>query len=171
MKIIKWLDTYIEASICSLLLCIMSMILLIQVVARYVFGNSLVFSEELARYIFIWLIYLGISYATKQFRHIKIESALGLFPSFLRPYVTLVGNILFLLYSVAIVYTGWDMVMRQQSLGSTSPAMALPMWLVFLAPVVGFLFTATRQVQIIVRLDIPKIMRRGNISNTDEGGS
>ena len=45
----------------------------IQVVMRYVFSNSLSWSEELARYLFLWQIWVGASYAVKEHRHLRIE--------------------------------------------------------------------------------------------------
>ena len=44
-----------------------------QVVMRYVFQNSLSWSEELARYIFLWQTWLGASYAVKEHRHLRVE--------------------------------------------------------------------------------------------------
>ena len=159
MKIVKWLDENLEPMICVCLLSLMSVILFIQVVMRRGFNNSLVWSEEMARYIFIWLIYFSISYSAKQISHIKIEASLGLFPYFLRPYVTMLGNLLFLAYAVIIVHTGLDMVNRQVMMGSLSPAMEIPMWIVWLAPVVGFSFTAVRQLQIVIFKDIKGIVK------------
>ena len=66
MKVLKWLDEYAEISICVALLSAMTLILAVQVFMRYVMGASLSWSEELARYLFIWLIYLGISFGARQ---------------------------------------------------------------------------------------------------------
>ena len=44
-----------------------------QVVARYVFNHSLAWSEELARYIFIWQVWLGSAYCVVKNRHIRID--------------------------------------------------------------------------------------------------
>ena len=43
---------------------------------RYVVGASLSWSEELARYVFIWLVYIGISYAVQMKAHVKVEAAI-----------------------------------------------------------------------------------------------
>lgn len=157
MKVIKWLDNHLEVSLGMFLLTSMTIILFIQVIARRVFNNSLVWSEELARYIFIWLVYLGISYGAKQLRHIKIEGALALFPKFLRPYVILLGSLLFLAYSVIIIYTGYDLVLRQVALNQISPALGIPLSVIYAAPVVGFLFAGIRQVQVIISHDLKVI--------------
>lgn len=147
MKVLKWLDDHLEVSISMLLLAVMTVVLFVQVIMRRGFNNSLVWSEELARYIFIWLVYLGISYGAKQIRHIKIEGALLMFPKFLRPYIILIGDLLFLAYAIIIIYTGIDLVQRQMMLNQVSPALSIPMSIVYAAPVVGFAFTAIRQIQ------------------------
>ena len=86
-KLIHWLDEYLEISLCVALMSVMTVVIFVQVVMRYVFHNSLTWSEEFARYCFIWLIYLGISYGCKIMKHIKIDAALKLFPEKMRPYV------------------------------------------------------------------------------------
>lgn len=48
-----------------------------QVVMRYFFSNSIFWSEELARYIFLWQIWLGASFAAKEGKHLRIEIVKG----------------------------------------------------------------------------------------------
>lgn len=150
MKLLKLIDDKFEMAICVTLMSIMSVLLFVQVIMRYVVGQSLSWSEELARYIFIWLIYLGISYGAKIMKHIKIEAALAAFPERLRPYVVILGDIIFLCFALYICYAGHNMVVRQMRLGQTSPAMGMPMWILYAAPMVGFGLTAIRQLQTII---------------------
>ncbi|WP_352401016.1 TRAP transporter small permease [Anaerotignum sp.] len=150
MNFLKWLDEKFELTVCSILMVAMTVLIFVQVIMRYVFGSSLVWSEELARYIFIWLIYLGISYGARIMKHIKIEAAMGLFPQKLRPFVVILGDVLFLAFSVIIVYLAYGVVMSQVRLGQNSPAMQIPMWFMYSAPMVGFGLTAVRQIQVII---------------------
>ncbi|WP_419821908.1 TRAP transporter small permease [Anoxybacterium hadale] len=150
MKILKALDEKLELTICILLMSLMTIIIFIQVIMRYVMANSLVWSEELARYLFIWLIYMGISYGAKIMKHIKIEAALGMFPKKIRPLVVILGDVLFLGFSIFIAYTAFTVVQKQLVLGQTSPAMQMPMWVIYAAPMVGFSLTAIRQIQTIL---------------------
>ena len=104
----------------------MTLLVFVQVVMRYVFNNSLSWSEELARYTFIWLIYIGISYGCKLRKHIKIDAALYLFPKKARPYVVLLGDILFIAFAVYITYTGFFYSMEQIRFDMRSAALKIP---------------------------------------------
>lgn len=116
---------------------------------RYVFGNSLSWSEELARYMFIWLVYIGISYGAKTMKHLKIEAFLKIFPPKARPIVEIVGDVLFLLFALFIVYTSFKLTQAQITIGQKSPALKIPMAAVYAAPMVGFILTFIRQIQTI----------------------
>lgn len=150
MKALKWLDEKFEISICIVLMTLMTILIFVQVIMRYVFQSSLIWSEELARYMFIWLIYIGISYGAKIMRHIKIEAALGLFPKAAHPFVIIIGDILFLAFAVFIAMLSYELVMKQIALGQRSPAMQIPIAYVYAAPMVGFALTAFRQIQTLI---------------------
>lgn len=150
MKILRWLDENFEKTICMCLMTIMVCVLFLQVIMRRVFSDSLPWSEELARYIFIWLIYIGISYAAQLKRHIKLDLIAGRLSEKAQPWFYLVGDVLFLVFALVIIVQSFDIVGRQITLGQTSPALNLPMWIVYAAPFVGFILTSIRQLQVII---------------------
>ncbi len=150
MKLLSLIDEYLEMGIGVVLILTISVVLSIQVFMRYVMGASLSWSEELARYLFIWLIYIGISYGAKVMRHIKIDAGLFLFPKKIRPYIVITGDILFLIFSITVVIYSSKLIQRQIMIGQTSPAMNIPMALVYAAPAVGFALTAFRQIQTLI---------------------
>ena len=53
MKVLKWLDDYLEEALLLVLLCAMTCIMGVQITARYVFSSSLSWSEEITRFMFI----------------------------------------------------------------------------------------------------------------------
>lgn len=150
MKLLKFLDDNLEMYICVALLSVMTSVLAVQVFMRYIMQASLSWSEELARYLFVWLVYLGISYGAKIMRHIKIEAALGLFPKTTQPYVVIFGDVLFLCFALFICNTSLGIVKKQLMIGQVSPAIGMPMWLLYSAPLVGFGLAAFRQVQTLI---------------------
>lgn len=164
-KVLNWLDENLEKSICIVLMFTMTIIIFIQVIMRYVFQNSLAWSEELARYLFVWLIYIGISYGCKLMKHIKIDAGLKLFPKKIRPYVVIIGEILVLGFALYIVVTGFELVGMQIKLHKTSPALGLPLQYVNAAPMVGFALAAIRQMQAIIYL-VQKV-KKGDLEEND----
>jgi TRAP-type C4-dicarboxylate transport system permease small subunit len=149
-KVLKWLDNYLEMSICIILMSAMTLLVFVQVIMRYVFQNSLSWSEELARYLFIWLIYIGISYGCKIMKHIKIDAGLKLFPKKIRPLIVVLGDLLVLGFAIYIVITGYELILMQVRLHKVSPALQLPLQYVNAAPVAGFALAAVRQIQTII---------------------
>ena len=136
MKVLKWLDANLEKYCCVVLMSVMTLIIFIQVVARYVFQNSLSWSEELARYIFIWLVYLGISYGCQMRKHIKIDAAL-----------VIIGDLFFLAFAIYVAYTGLGYSLKQTRVSS---AMGIPFKYVYISTFFGFGLAVIRQIQTIL---------------------
>ena len=149
MSLLKFLDDKLEMILCVVLMSSLALVLGTQVFMRYVMHSSLGWSEEFARYIFVWLVFLSISYGAHLMRHIKIDAGLYCFPKQFRPYIVIIGEILFLVFALTIVYLDFLMVKKQIMIGQLSPAMRIPMWLVYSAPLVGFSLTSIRLVQSI----------------------
>lgn len=162
MNVLKWLDERLEMTICIGLMSLMTILIFVQVVMRKVFSNSLSWSEELARYLFIWLIYLGISYGAKIRKHIKIDAGLKLFPKKIRPYIVILGDVFFFLFAIYIVVTGYKYVLMQAAYNKVSPALGIPYKYVYAAPMVGFFLTSIRQIQTI-------LYRIKTFKNSEEG--
>ena len=80
MKVLKFLDEHMEKILCVIFLALMSIIIVLQVFFRYVLNNSLSWSEELARYLFIWMIYIGISLGVKMDKHICVDAVYTFMP-------------------------------------------------------------------------------------------
>lgn len=50
----------------------MTLLIFLQVIFRYIFKESLSWSEELSTYLFIWLTFIGASIATREGTHINV---------------------------------------------------------------------------------------------------
>ena len=96
-------------------------------------------------------------------KHIKIDAALYLFPKKLRPYITILGELLVLMFAAYIVVTGVELTYKQWVFGKVSPALGLPLQYINAAPVVGFGLVIIRQIQTIWYL-------ADNLGKTEEGG-
>ena len=66
------IDIVVEAVAAALLLSTV-VIALIQVFCRYVLNNSLSWPEEMAKFAFVWFVFLGAAMVTRRSRHIVID--------------------------------------------------------------------------------------------------
>lgn len=147
MKILKYLDESIEEILLVFLLSSTSILTFLQVIMRYIAKSPLSWSEELSRYMFIWLIYIGVSYGVKKSAHIKVDFLMNIFPRPIRKFVLIISDIIFMGFSLFIVVTGYQVATKILSLGQKSPALGLQMGYVYFATVVGFGLTFIRLLQ------------------------
>ena len=144
---LKALDDYLEEIILLILLVLMTCIMGIQIVSRYVFQNSLTWSEELVRYMFVWSAFLGIPFCIKPGLSIKVDQFRNLFPIPLQKALMYIDKIIiFVLFLVMFIYS--CLVVKASYLsGQTSPAMQIPMWIVQLSVCVSSLLSMIRSIQ------------------------
>ncbi|WP_088105887.1 TRAP transporter small permease [Halalkalibacter urbisdiaboli] len=161
MTVLKWLDEHIEEVFLVMFSAVMVVVIFLQVFMRYVMGNSLSWSEELARYCFIWLVYIGISYGVKKQRHIKVDALLLLFKEKGKLVFNMIANLLFLSFAMFIVIYGYDMAERLLQFGQTSPALRIPMGFVYLAAPVGMALTSIRLIQNLLN-QVKTLLGKGN---------
>ena len=134
----------LEEFLASICLGLMVLIIGMQVFNRYVLGSSLVWSEELGRYLFIWAIYIGSAYATKEDRHLSVTFAQTLAPHWLKKPIAAAADFVTLVFCGFCIVWGVQMLFFLNRTGQETPAMEIAMYWVYLALPVGMLFTALR---------------------------
>jgi TRAP-type C4-dicarboxylate transport system permease small subunit len=151
---LKKLNEDFEKNACSCLLLVMLVILSYQVVLRYCFHNSNSWSEELARYLFIWFIFIGASYATQQWAHIRLEASLNLYPEKARKYVKYIGAILWIAYNVVIIIVSTKFTITIYRSGQISLGMNLLLAYIYAAIPIGYALMTFRLLQRLVKGEI-----------------
>lgn len=146
-SIVRRVDKYAEEAILVSLFFAMVILIFVQVIMRYVFDNSLSWSEELARYLFIWMVFIGASYGVKRSGHINIDVVLNFVSDGAKKAIAIVANLLFIAFAVIISWLGWGLVQQMGEFGQTSSALNLPMHYVYAALPIGFLLTTIRLIQ------------------------
>jgi TRAP-type C4-dicarboxylate transport system permease small subunit len=125
-------------------------LIFIQVIMRYVMQNSLSWSEELARYVFLWQIWLGASYAVKEHRHLKIEAFLNMLPKKAQKYGELLSLLIWFSFSVFLAYKGTELAHMLAKRGQVSPAMRMPMAYAYASVPAGCALMAIRLISEII---------------------
>ena len=85
---------------------IMVAAIFLQVIMRFVFNNSLSWSEELGKFMFVWISWLGISIGERRNEHIKITLVTDRLPFKAQKVVLIIANVvLFAILAVTIYYS------------------------------------------------------------------
>ena len=117
----------------------MSVVVAVQVFFRYALNHSLFWSEELARYLLVWLTFLGASVAYRRNIHPGIDIVYARMPASIQRTISIfIHFISAVLFGVMIFYgIQFSYFVRLQ----ISPALYLPKWIVFsIIPLSGIIF-------------------------------
>ncbi len=147
MKAFRWLDANLEEFLLVVFLVLMTLIMGVQVLSRYVLGMSLSWSEELTRYLFIWSGFLSVSYCSKRCLSIKIEQFVAMFPRRGRAVFKVVNHTFELIFFFYMIPFAFLYMMSAVKSGQVSPACGIPMYYIQAAPLVAFVLVSFRILQ------------------------
>ncbi len=104
-KVTKVIDK--AEDICLVVMfALMVFFIFLQVIMRFVVGHSLVWSEELGKFIFVWLSWLGISIGERRNEHIKITLLTDRFsPKWQKVFEIVAYLVLLVILGVIIYYS------------------------------------------------------------------
>lgn len=106
-------------------------IVFLQVLFRYAIHSPLSWTEELARYIFVWFSLLGAALAMRRKAHFGLEFIVERLPSVITAWLAIAVNVVLGLFLLLILResVNWFALYGDQ----TSPAMEISFWMVFVA--------------------------------------
>ena len=114
----------------------MTLLVAVQVFCRYVLNQSLFWSEELARYLLVWLTFLGVTCAYHRKANPGVDFLFTRVPHLYKKIFTILTHLASMgLFIIMIVYgSQFAYFVRLQ----TSPALQIPKWIVLIVfPVSG----------------------------------
>ncbi|WP_341524147.1 TRAP transporter small permease [Pseudomonas sp. G.S.17] len=123
-----------------IVLCMVAMIVLVfgNVVLRYAFNSGISVSEELSRWFFVWMIFLGALVALKERAHMGLDSLVRRLPPGGKRICLVIGHVL-MIYICWLVFSGsWQQAVI--NLEVVAPASGLSMALFYAA---GLVFGAS----------------------------
>ena len=123
------------------LMAIMTLDVLWGVFTRYAMGSQASWSEELARFLLIWIGILGAAYASGQKMHLAIDLLQPKLNEQNKARMSLFISILIIIFALCILVIGGGRLMYITNvLGQLSPALRIPMWIIYaVLPVSGLL--------------------------------
>ena len=147
-KVLYFLDN-LEKYVLFVLFTVLVGLMFTQVVARYAFATAWGWMETLTRLLFVYLTYIGTSWAAKSASHLRVSAAAELIPGkYTKTIFFLIGDILLF---IICAFFGWQLFKMAsifKANGNVYPgAKWLHVWVMYFAGVLGFWGTCIRIVQ------------------------
>ena len=119
-----------------------------QFFTRYALNDSAAWTEEIARYLLICTVFIGIAWAVRTTRHIHVDFLYRLVPKPVGRVLALLVDVVRILFFGYVTVLTWQMMDKMSNYKMT--IVDLPMNSVYSVCMVGFAFAAIRSVQVLI---------------------
>jgi TRAP-type C4-dicarboxylate transport system permease small subunit len=129
-----------EENIAACFMGALLLVLFLQVFTRYVLNDPLSWTEEAARYIYVYIVFLGASAAISDRSHVGIDVFAKMLPCAAQWVAALLINLIIVVVLLNLVWWGWIAARRQWNL----PLVVLEIpytWVYIIIPVTAALMT------------------------------
>jgi TRAP-type transport system small permease protein len=159
MKTLNDLFFRLAEGLLVLMLCAMVVMVFGNVVLRYGFNSGLDFSEELSRFFFIWITFLGAIIALREKAHLGLDTLIRVLPSAGKRFCFGLSHLLMFGCCALMFYGTW----RQHQINATtmSPVTGLPMIWVY-----GVGYLASGAMGLIILGNLVKLVT-GRLADSD----
>ena len=137
----------LEEYVCCALLAVIMTLLMMQVCYRYFGGRSMAWSEEVSRFLFLYLVYFAASLAASKNLHIRVTAQLKLLPKAGQTFLLLVTDLVWLVFCGIVVQVGTDFIISMSKRPMVSGALMFDMRYVYMAVPLAFALQAVRLIE------------------------
>ncbi len=120
-----------------LLLALMVVIVCLGVFFRYVLDSSLVWYDEFASYLLVWLTFYGAVAASYHNRHIGFETFVARLMPDTRRNVETVAELFVLVFQIVLFYYGWLLTQKMGEETAVSLVWVKMAWIYSVLPITG----------------------------------
>ncbi len=160
---------FIEANkwILAALLAAMSCIVFANVSLRYLTNFSITWSEEVARYLMIWMTFLGAGLTLRYGGHVAITNLQEILPARMQRLARILIAALLVVFLLVMIRMGHDYLMRGRF--QLTPATRIPFSYIYAAMPIGFALMAVHLLLVLRHFVVEGEYLRLE-SPLDEGG-
>jgi len=122
----------------------------LQVLARLFKISNVTWTEELSRFLFVWLIFIGTYTMIRRGMNIRFDLVEDILPTKVWKVTFTVGNICSLLFLIVVAFYGTQLSIMNMT--QYSPVMQIPMGLIYAALPVGAVLMIVAQIELYLKL-------------------
>ena len=151
LNFFKILENNLERWLCLAFYVMVVMVLCLEVIQRFGLTYSTIWGEEIARYCFIYLAWIGAAYAVKDRAHLRIDILVDGMPNRIKAAIYIFGGLLAIGLACLAFYLSIHPLQVAIKYGSQTAGLRVPFWIFKLAIPVGFGLIILRLIQALVR--------------------
>ena len=151
MLVIRWIDSNAEKVLASTLLAAIVLLIFGNVFMRYVMNASLSWGEELTLWLFVWFVWLGVSYTFHTGDHVRITVLRDVLSERARLLADVVIALLVLVFLVVLTIECIKLIRQPFVASQNSVVLGLPIPILYASAPVGAGLSAIRVVQHLIR--------------------
>ena len=142
----------IEKFVACVAVSIMAVLVFVNDIARYVFGDSLAVSDELSTYLFVLMSFMGTAIAARRKAHLGLSIVTDRVSPRARMIINEVMYAISALFCLLIVIFGVQMVISQYQMGQETATMQWPEWIYGSFVPIGAAFAMLAFLQTMVQM-------------------
>jgi C4-dicarboxylate transporter DctQ subunit len=135
-----------------------TLIIFLQIILRFVFNTALPWAEELARYLFIYFTWIGVSAAILTSQHIRVEMTQEKLPH-LKKYLEAFSTLVCFGVAVFLLTNGCSLLLKLSQFKAVSPTLKIPMWIFYMAVPLAGLLMSIKYLYKFVAIDVREFRR------------
>lgn len=144
---LKMLDQNAERWALLFFYVLLVLTMAVEVVRREAFAFSSIWGEEVVRYAFIYLAWIGAASAVRERAHIRIDVILHYLGPRAKALIYMLGDLVMFAVAVIALYWSFETVAVSWKFGSVSHGLRVPMVWFLMAVPVGFTLMVVRLIQ------------------------
>ena len=151
MRFLRRLDRDAERWALLVFYVMLVITMAIEVLRREIFAYSSIWGEEIVRYSFIYLAWIGAAAAVKERAHIRIDVIIHYMGPRMKALIYIFGDIVMLVVAVIALYWSFETVHVSWKFGSVSHGLRISMVWFLMAVPAGFALMIWRLLQSLAR--------------------
>lgn len=171
IRILDKADSYIskfEEIVMAVGVIIMALNTIANVVSRFIFNHSIIFTEELNSILILLVTFAGIGYAARHGRHIRMSAIYDAMPDKIRKFMMIVITLVTGLCMLLLAYFSVEYIVSMSSKGRIMPALGVPVYLTYVWVPIGFFITGVQYILTFIKnLSSKEIYLATNLHEAD----
>lgn len=134
------------------LMVLMTTLVFLQVLSRFILHIPMPWVEEMLRVSFIWTIMLSAAIGIKYKAHLGVTMIMKPLPRSVQAVCYYLGLLVIIATCVIFIYATWDIIMMQKGSNQRLISVPVPIYLSTLALPVGFALVIVRTIQAAIKI-------------------